>query len=149
MAYLQSDDESSEEIAGVVDDEFSFVSENESPSSVERNGRRLVTTDESTATTTIATRITPEAVSALFGYFKSRTFPMNQTLPRKNSPYHQELDIIIYSFGLKRTQAVTCDIHLFNEANYHHLKKVQIVNGMFFLDTVNGKTAIDKLNSAL
>ena len=65
------------------------------------------------------------------------------------SPCHQEIDIIIHSFGLNITQAVTCDIHLFNEANCHYLKKVQIVNGIFFPDTVNGKTAIDELNSAL
>ena len=84
MAYLQSNNESSEELAGAVDGVFPFVSENKSPSSEERNGKRLVTTYNSPVSTKIATRITPEAVSALFGYFESRNFPMNQTLPRKN-----------------------------------------------------------------
>ena len=74
MIYLQSNDESSEELAGVVDGVFTFVSENDSPSSEKSNGRRLATAYDSLATTTIATRITPETVSALFGYFESRNF---------------------------------------------------------------------------
>ena len=77
MAYLQSNNESSKELAGVVDGRFTFVSENESLLFNERNGRRLITTDDSPATATTATRIIPETVSALFGYFESRNFPMN------------------------------------------------------------------------
>ena len=41
----------------------------------------------------------------MFGYFESRNFSLNQTLPRKNSPEHEELDTTIHNFGLKRTQA--------------------------------------------
>ena len=59
MAYLQSNEGSSEEIAGVVDGVLHDASGNVSQSSEERNGIRLV----------IATRITPEAVSALIFYF--------------------------------------------------------------------------------
>ena len=58
MAYLQSNEGSSEEIAGVVDGVLLDVSENLSQSSKESNGIRLVTTDDSTPNTTIiATRI--------------------------------------------------------------------------------------------
>ena len=105
MAYLQSNEGNSEEIAGVVDGVLHDVSENVSQSSEERNGIRLVNSNPNTTTT--ATRITPEAVSALFGYFEFCNIPSNQTLPRKNSPGHEELDMIIHNFGLKRTQAAS------------------------------------------
>ena len=83
MVYLQSKNKSSEELAGVLDGGFTFVFENISQSSEERNGRRLITTDDSPATTMIETRITSKLVSALFGYFEYRHFPMNQILPQK------------------------------------------------------------------
>ena len=106
MVYLQSNEGSSEEIVGGVDGVLLDVSENVSQSSEEHNGIRLVSTDDSTPNTIItATRITPKAVSAFFGYFESCNFPSNQTLPRKRSPGHEELDMIIHNFGLKRTQA--------------------------------------------
>ena len=101
MVYLQSNEGSSEEIAGVVGDVLLDVSENVSQSSEERNGFRLVATSDSTPNTTIiATIISPEAVYVLFGYFESHNFPSNQTLPRENSPGHEELDTIIHNFGL-------------------------------------------------
>ena len=104
MVYLQSNEGSSEEIAGVVDGVLLDVSENVSQSSEKRNGFLLVTTDDSTPNTTIiAIRISLEAVSTLFGYFESRNFPSDQTLPRKKSPGHEELNVIIHNFGLKRT----------------------------------------------
>ena len=102
-AYSQSNEGSSEEIAGIVDGVLLEVSENVSQSSEERNGSRLVNIDDSTPNNTIlATRITPEAVSALFGYFESRNFPSNQILPRKKNPGHEELDTIIHHFSLKK-----------------------------------------------
>ena len=84
MNYVQSNDDNSKEIVGVIDVVFSDVSQIESSSTEERNSRRLVIRDDSPATTTSATRITPEAISALFGYFGCRIFSMNQTLPLKN-----------------------------------------------------------------
>ena len=38
-------------------------------------------------------------------YFNRCNFPSNQTLPRHNSPGHEELDAIIARFGLNRKQA--------------------------------------------
>ena len=103
MAYLQSNEVSSEEIAGVVDGVLHDVSENVSHSSEERNGIRLLNSNPNPTIT--ATRITPGAISALFCYIESCNFPSNQTLPRKKSPGHEELNVIIHNFGLKRTQA--------------------------------------------
>ena len=106
MTCLQSNEGSSEERAGVLDGVLLDVSENVSQYSEERNGIRLVTTDDSNLNTTIiTTRITPEALSTLFGYFESYNIPSNQILPRKKSPGHEKLDMIIRNFGLKRIQA--------------------------------------------
>ena len=117
MNYVQSNDDNSKEIVGVIDVVFSDVSQIESSSTKERNSRRLVIRDDSPATTTSATTITPEAVSALFGYFECRNFYMNQTLPRKNSHGYQEIDTIILSFGLKRTQ-VTRQLRCWKESKF-------------------------------
>ena len=88
MAYLQSNEVSSEEIVGVVDGVLLDVSESVSQSSEEHNGIRLVSTDDSTPNTTItATRIIPKALSAFFVYYESCNFPSNQTLPRKKIPW--------------------------------------------------------------
>ena len=106
MAYLQSNEGSYEEIAGGIDGVLLDFSENLGPFSEECNGFQLVATDDLTPNTTIiATRISPIAVSVLFGYFESRNFSSNQTLLRKNSLGHEELDTTIHNFGLKKTQA--------------------------------------------
>ena len=103
MAYLQSNEVSSEEIAGVVDGVLHDVSENVSHSSEERNGIRLLNSNPNPTIT--VTRIKPEAVSTLFGYYEFCNFPSNQKFLRKKSPRYEELDTIIHNFGLKRTQA--------------------------------------------
>ena len=52
-----------------------------------------------------AKRISEDAKKALFNYFDGCDFPINDPLPRHNSPGHAELDTIISQFGLQRDQA--------------------------------------------
>ena len=51
-----------------------------------------------------ATRISEDAKKTLFNYFNGCDFPVNDPLPRNNSPGHAELDTIISRFGLQRDQ---------------------------------------------
>ena len=52
-----------------------------------------------------AKRISEDTKKALFNYFDGCDFPVNDPLPRHNSPGHKELDSIISRFGLQRDQA--------------------------------------------
>ena len=61
--------------------------------------------ENETSTSTSRRNITAEAKLELADYFNRCNFPSNQTLPRHNSPGHEELDAIIARFGLNRKQA--------------------------------------------
>ena len=61
--------------------------------------------EKETSTSTSRRNITAEAKLELADYFNRCNFPSNQTLPRHNSPGHEELDAIIARFGLNRKQA--------------------------------------------
>ena len=61
--------------------------------------------ENETSTSTSRRNITAEAKLELTDYFNRCNFLSNQTLPRHNSPGHEELDAIIARFGLNRKQA--------------------------------------------
>ena len=61
--------------------------------------------ENETSTSTGRRNITTEAKLKLADYFNRCNFPSNKTLPRHNSPGHEELDEIISRFGLTRKQA--------------------------------------------
>ena len=66
----------------------------------------IVSRAENETSTSISRRnITAEAKLELADYFNRCNFPSNQTLPRHNSPGHEELDTIIARFGLNRKQS--------------------------------------------
>jgi len=80
--------------------------------------------ENETSTSTSRRNITAEAKLELADYFNRCNFPSSQTLPRHNSPGHEELDAIIARFGLNRKQAArqlliwkqskhTIDSHIF------------------------------------
>ena len=61
--------------------------------------------ENETSISTSRRNITTEAKFEFTDYFNRCNFPSNQTLPRHNSPYHEELDEIIVGFILNRKQA--------------------------------------------
>ena len=65
-----------------------------------------------------AKRISEDAKKALFNYFDGCDFPINDLLPRHNSPGHAELDTIISRFGLQRDQAAR-QLRKWKESKFH------------------------------
>ena len=56
------------------------------------------------STSTSRRKLTAEAKLELADYFNRCNFSSNQTLPRHNSPGHEDLDAIIARFCLNRRQ---------------------------------------------